>query len=71
MDTPTGSLAIARTENSRLPLTLKLLKPNLSKALLAQSLGHFFTLAPSNRVLTGAQGMADVGVSDEHSQLGV
>lgn len=52
-------------------LTLELLQPHLSQALLAQSLGHFLTLAPPNRVLAGAQGMADIGVSDEHSQLGV
>lgn len=71
MDILAGSPAISRTANGKLALTLKLLHPDLSKALLAQGLGHFFTLSPTNRVLAGAQGMADIGVGDEHGQLGV
>lgn len=71
MDILAGNLAISRTANGKLVLTLKLLHPHLSKALLAQSLGYFFTLSPTNWVLAGAQGMADVGVGDEHSQLGI
>lgn len=71
MDILAGSPAISRTANGKLALTLKLLHPHLSKALLAQGLGHFFTLSPTNRVLAGAQGMADIGVGDEHGQLGV
>lgn len=71
MDILAENPAISTTENEKLALTLKLLHPHLSKALLAQGLGYFFTLAPTNRVLAGTQGMADIGVGDEHGQLGV
>lgn len=58
-------------QSTRTALTLQLLRLHLPKAVLAQRPGHFFTLAPPQGVLAGTQRVADVGIGDEHSQLGV
>lgn len=66
-----GAPAISRTDGTRPALTLQLLHLHLPEALLAQRPGHLFALAAPQGVLAGAQGVADVGVGDEHGQLGV